>query len=88
MSFTYRKYATVEPSSEMTLVVRSNNDPQQLATAIKSKLRELDAGLPVFIQTWNDGLGLVLFPSRAAQPKRKHFRKTIARRNCSPTIQT
>src|SRR6266513_2452963 len=55
-----------EPSSEMTLVVRSNNDPQQLTTAIKSKLRELDAGLLVFIQTWNDGLGLVLFPSRAA----------------------
>jgi ABC-type antimicrobial peptide transport system permease subunit len=54
------------PSSESWMVVRSNVDTQQLAAAIRSKLRELDAGLPSFIQTWNEGLGLVLFPSRMA----------------------
>ena len=34
------------PSSPTCLVVRSNRDPQQLAAAIKSTLRNLDAGLP------------------------------------------
>jgi predicted permease len=55
-----------EQSGEITLIVRSNTDPQLLTAAIKSKLRSLDSGLPVFMQTWNEQLGLVLFPSRAA----------------------
>jgi predicted permease len=48
------------------LVVRSHRDPQQLAAAIRSKLRELDAGLPADISTWNTMLDVVLFPSRVA----------------------
>jgi predicted permease len=48
------------------LVVRSHRDPQQLATAIRSKLRELDAGLPADVSTWNTMLDVVLFPSRVA----------------------
>jgi len=55
-----------EPAGETTMIVRSNLDPQLLTAAIKSKLRALDSGLPVFMQTWNDTLGLVMFPSRAA----------------------
>jgi predicted permease len=54
------------PSSETALVVRSAGSPQQLAPAIKAKLKALDAGLPCFIQTWEEGLNLVLFPSRVA----------------------
>ena len=54
------------PSSETSLVVRSNRDPQQLAAAIRSTLRGLDSGLPSFIQTWNEGLDTALFPSRVA----------------------
>jgi predicted permease len=54
------------PSSDMVLVVRSNGDPQQLTAALRNKLRELDAGLPCFIQTWKQGLNLPLFPSRMA----------------------
>jgi predicted permease len=54
------------PSSETSMVVRSNGDPQQLAKAIRSKLRDLDAGLPCFLQTWNQGMNLPLFPSRVA----------------------
>jgi predicted permease len=54
------------PSSGTTLVVRSNRDPQQLAAALRSKLRDLDAALPCFIQTWNQGLGAALFASRMA----------------------
>jgi len=54
------------PTGETCLVVRSNRDPQQLAEAIRSALRDLDAGLPLNVQTWTEGLDLALFPSRVA----------------------
>jgi predicted permease len=54
------------PRSEMSLVVRSNRDPQQLAAAIKSTVQELDAGLPFTIRTWSQELESALFPSRMA----------------------
>jgi predicted permease len=54
------------PASAGFLVVRSKRDPQQLATAIRSKVRELDAGLPVDTQTLTQMLEVVLFPARAA----------------------
>jgi predicted permease len=54
------------PSAMMCLVVRSERDPQQLASAIRSALRGLDASLPVNIQTWAEGLGIALFPSHVA----------------------
>lgn len=54
------------PSSDSTLVVRSSRDPQQLAAAIKARLRELDPGLPSFIHTWTQALDLPLFPARVA----------------------
>jgi ABC-type antimicrobial peptide transport system permease subunit len=54
------------PLSETWMVVRSNRDPQQLAGAIRSTLRGLDTGLPVYIQTWNHELDVALFPSRMA----------------------
>jgi ABC-type antimicrobial peptide transport system permease subunit len=54
------------PSSQSYLAVRSSRDPQQLAAAMRSLLRELDEGLPVDIATWNSLLDVVLFPSRVA----------------------
>src|SRR6185436_2422071 len=54
------------PSSQMSLVVRSNADPQHLAGAIRNKLHELDAGLPFRVQPWSQAMKLVLFPSQAA----------------------
>jgi ABC-type antimicrobial peptide transport system permease subunit len=54
------------PSSQSYLVLRSSRDPQPLAAAMRSKLRELDEGLPVDIATWNTLLNVVLFPSRVA----------------------
>src|ERR1700733_9465444 len=54
------------PTGMTTLVVRSERDPQQLATAIRNKLRGMDDSLPMFIQTWTQGLDIALFPSRAA----------------------
>jgi predicted permease len=54
------------PSSGTTMVVRSNLDLGQLAASMRSKLRDLDSGLPSFIQTWNNGLGVALFVPRVA----------------------
>jgi ABC-type antimicrobial peptide transport system permease subunit len=54
------------PSSGTTLVARSNRDPQQLAVAMRAKLRDLDAQLPPYIETWSKGMDPVLFASRMA----------------------
>jgi ABC-type antimicrobial peptide transport system permease subunit len=54
------------PSKGSCLVVRSERDPQQLAAAIRSVLRKMDAGLPFQIHTWPDALAIALFPSRVA----------------------
>jgi len=54
------------PSTDAWLVVRSSGNPQQLAAAIRTKLRDLDAGLPTFMQTWNHAMDGALFPSRMA----------------------
>lgn len=54
------------PSAETFLVVRSNRDPLQLTAAIKSTLRQLDPGLPFYVQTWNKKLDSAMFGPRAA----------------------
>ncbi len=54
------------PSNSTWLLVRSNRDPQQLGPAIRSTLRQLDAGLPVYIQTWYKELDTILFGPRMA----------------------
>jgi len=54
------------PSSQTTLVVRSNRDQQQLVAAMRNKVTELDAGLPFTIRTWTQELESALFPSRMA----------------------
>jgi predicted permease len=48
------------------VVVRSNRDPEQLQKLMRAKLRELDAGLPVDIQSWNQLLEVVQFPAKVA----------------------
>jgi ABC-type antimicrobial peptide transport system permease subunit len=54
------------PLAAAYLVVRSERDPEQLAAAIRNKIRALDAGLPVDLQSWNQMLAVVLFPARMA----------------------
>ena len=54
------------PASDTWLVLRSSRDRQQLVAAIRSKLRELDPGLPSFIQTWNEEMNGALFAPRMA----------------------
>ena len=46
--------------------MRSQRDPQQLSTVIRGALRQVDAGLPSFIQTWDTEMNGALFASRMA----------------------
>jgi predicted permease len=54
------------PNTDTWLVVRSSRDPQQLAAALRGTTRKLDAGLPVFIQTWNEEMNGAMFGTRVA----------------------
>lgn len=54
------------PQNETWLVVRSTRDAQQLSAAIRAALRELDPGLPSFIQTWANEMDPALFAPRMA----------------------
>jgi predicted permease len=54
------------PATDAWLVVRSSDDEQQLAAAIRTKLLDLDSGLPAFIQTWSQEMNGALFVSRMA----------------------
>src|SRR2546430_17485278 len=48
------------------VVVRSEFDSRQLSSPIRKALRTLDSSLPVYVDTWSQGLELALFPSRMA----------------------
>jgi predicted permease len=54
------------PSAQTHLVVRSDREPGQLASALRSTLSELDRGLPSSIQTWSDAMGAPRFAARMA----------------------
>ena len=54
------------PANSNWMVVRSRRDPQQLASAIRSTLHNLDAGLPVVIEERTDEIGGALFPAQMA----------------------
>jgi len=55
------------PTPASNLVIRSSRDPRQIAGAIKNRLRDLDHGLPCYIETWSQQLDdFALFPSHVA----------------------
>jgi predicted permease len=54
------------PSGAAWLVVRSSRDLRQLGTAVRATLHQLDAALPVTIETRYDEMVTVLFPSQMA----------------------
>jgi len=54
------------PSTETWLVVRSSANPRLLSAVIRTKLQDIDSGLPIFIQTWTEAMDGALFPSRMA----------------------
>ena len=54
------------PLSQTCLIVRSKGDPQHLSATLRGKVRDLDAGLPVDIETWYQGMQFILFAPRMA----------------------
>ena len=50
----------------MSLVVRSQRPPSEIAAALEQKLHQIDPGLPLTIQTWDSNLAGALFPARVA----------------------
>ncbi|MGH9711451.1 MAG: ABC transporter permease, partial [Candidatus Acidiferrales bacterium] len=54
------------PSNDAWLVVRSNRNSQDLAAALRDKMRSLDSGLPAFVQTWSEEMNGALFAPRMA----------------------
>jgi predicted permease len=54
------------PETSTWLVARSEREPQELAAAIRSKLRDLDPELPVVTLTWQQDMQGVMFTARVA----------------------
>jgi predicted permease len=54
------------PRTDTWLVVRSTSGAPLLGTAVRSKLHDLDPGLPCFIQTWSEEMNGAFFASRMA----------------------
>jgi predicted permease len=54
------------PSADTFLVIRSNREPGELASALRSTLSAVDPGLPSSIQTWSDAMGAARFGARMA----------------------
>ena len=54
------------PSSDTWLIVRSQRDPQEIASALQSSMRSLDPALPLEITTWHNELDSALFAARVA----------------------
>jgi len=48
------------------LVVRSSRDPQQMMRAIRGRIRQIDPGLPADVDSYDNYLGIALFPGRVA----------------------
>lgn len=54
------------PSTQTWLVVRSKRDSRQLGPDIRSALRDLDKGLPFYVQPWFKEMDYALFAPRMA----------------------
>ncbi|MBV8630257.1 MAG: ABC transporter permease, partial [Silvibacterium sp.] len=53
-------------SSDTSILVRSDRDPQQVAAALHRSMRALDPALPLDIKTWDRELDSALFAARVA----------------------
>jgi predicted permease len=54
------------PSPGTFLIVRSERDPGEMATALERALHGLDPGLPIVVRTWNQEMSSALFAARVA----------------------
>ena len=55
-----------QPGSNTWLLVRSQREPQEIASALQRAVRGLDPSLPFEIKTWNNELDSALFAARVA----------------------
>jgi predicted permease len=53
-------------SGNVWLVVRSQRDAEETATAVRATLRRIEPGLPVRIENWDQELSWALFPAHVA----------------------
>jgi predicted permease len=58
--------ALQSPTLQISLILRSPLDPQQLAAAVHARLRGIDSGMLTQVDTWSNFLNVVLFPARVA----------------------
>ena len=54
------------PSGDTWLIVRSQRDPEEIASALQRSMRSLDPALPLEIRTWHNELDSALFAARVA----------------------
>jgi predicted permease len=55
------------PNTDVVLLVRSARSPAQMVPEMREAIQGVDPSLPIFaLNSWNDMLGVVLFPARAA----------------------
>jgi predicted permease len=54
------------PESDTWMVIRWQGDGRETAAAMRKKMRQLDSGLPFYIETWDQQLDTALFASRMA----------------------
>ncbi len=55
-----------QPSTNTWIIVRSQHEPEEIASALQRGLRSLDASLPIEIKTWTSELDSALFAARVA----------------------
>jgi predicted permease len=53
-------------NNDCTLVVRSQRLPEDMGSALKTMIENMDPSLPVRIESWKDGMQLAFFPVRLA----------------------
>lgn len=54
-------------TGDLVLLVRSRENSPEMVTAVRKAIAEVDPALPLFsLDTWNDALGLMMLPTRAA----------------------
>ena len=59
-------YSFLQQPSSNTIIVRSQREPEEIASALQRGLHSLDASQPMEIKTWTSELDSALFAARVA----------------------
>jgi predicted permease len=55
-----------QPAPEVWIIARSERDPEEISSALQTRLRGLDVSLPIEITTWTSELDSALFAARVS----------------------